>query len=108
MTFPAPLRAENQLFCLKNNCSEGYFFSTPSEHLFSGQNGANLEPCGPILEPTDAEFAEFVFAIELLEIGYPPSVVEPAGDLVSGSDLWSNKAEAVLWLCVQHLESLGS
>ena len=55
VAFPAHLRAENRLFCSKNKCSEGSLFSTPSVHLFSSQNGANLEPCGPILEPTGAE-----------------------------------------------------
>ena len=53
--FSAHLRAGNQPFCVKNKCSEGSLFSTPCEHLFSGQNRANLEPWGPMLEPTRAE-----------------------------------------------------
>ena len=45
--FSAHLRAGNLPFCVKNKCSEGSLFSTPCEHLFSGQNRANLEPWGP-------------------------------------------------------------
>ena len=41
------MRAGSRQFCAKNKCSEGSLFSIPSEHLFSGQNGANLEPSGP-------------------------------------------------------------